>query len=69
MRDQTQQPERLAEYWASAELRSDVASLGEILAEDFVGVDPRGFTLTRESSGSPATRPGTCATSLLGWTR
>lgn len=39
---------RLADDWISAELRGDVAALAEALADDFVGVGPRGFTLNRE---------------------
>jgi ketosteroid isomerase-like protein len=48
MQEQVGQLERLGEQWAAAELRGDVTSLGEILAEDFVGVGPRGFMLSRD---------------------
>jgi hypothetical protein len=46
--DQCQQLEKLAEDWATAELRGDITFLKRNLADDSIGVGPYGFLLTKD---------------------
>jgi len=48
MNVRTGEPNKLLGEWASAELREDTAFLEHSLADNFVGVGPLGFMLTKE---------------------
>ncbi len=43
-----QEVARLADAWATAELQRDTAFLEKRLSEDFIGVGPLGFLLTKQ---------------------
>ena len=43
-----QEVAQLADAWATAELHSDTAFLEKCLSENFVGVGPLGFLLTKQ---------------------
>ncbi|HZC78995.1 MAG TPA: nuclear transport factor 2 family protein [Ktedonobacterales bacterium] len=46
--DTTRDVLNLSQDWPNAEQLSDTARLADLLADDFVGIGPRGFMLTKE---------------------
>src|SRR5829696_1192317 len=48
MNNGTPQLEKLVKDWTAAELHGDTTFLGRTLADDFVGIGPRSFMLTKD---------------------
>jgi ketosteroid isomerase-like protein len=46
---QIEQIEQVVQAWAAAERGGDAGRLGELLADDFVGIGPVGFVLGRDA--------------------
>jgi ketosteroid isomerase-like protein len=40
--------DQLVQQWTDAEVRADADALAQLLTDDFIGIGPRGFTLTKE---------------------
>ncbi|HUY49322.1 MAG TPA: nuclear transport factor 2 family protein [Streptosporangiaceae bacterium] len=57
---------QFGEKWAEAEREGDVSALDELLSDDFIGVGPLGFLLTKEQ-WLGRYKSGDLANSQFGW--